>query len=94
MSLRNQAIQGVSWTIVQQFGVAIVSFIVHALIARMTTPEELGTYGLLVVFVALGNSISDSGMGQSIIRSDDLDDRDYGTIFLSNFGISDVTPIN
>lgn len=88
MSLKNKAIKGISWTLFQQLGIAFFSFFIHMKIGRLITPSDLGTYALLAVFIAVGNSISDSGMGQSIIRSNDLDDEDFGTIFLTNLGIS------
>lgn len=88
MSLRSQAISGMTWTVVQQFGVAGLGFIVQIFLARLIAPDQFGIYGLILIFNTIGNSLSDSGMGQSIIRSDKLDEEDYGTIFITNFIIS------
>lgn len=88
MSLKKQAISGMSWTLLQQFGTMGIGFVVSIVLARLIEPEEFGVIGLLVIFNAIGNSLSDSGMGQSIIRGDNLEEDDYGTIFLTNLVIS------
>ncbi|MXV38984.1 oligosaccharide flippase family protein [Flavobacteriaceae bacterium Ap0902] len=88
MSLKKQAISGMTWTVIQQFGSSGISFIVSIILARLIAPKEFGIFALLLVFNTIGNSLSDSGMGESIIRGDNLEEEDYGTIFLTNFGLS------
>ena len=88
MSLKKKAVAGFSWSMAQQFGISGIQFLVQIVLARIILPKEFGTFGLIYAFYTIGNSISDSGMSQSIIRSDDLEEDDYGTIFLTNLALS------
>jgi teichuronic acid exporter len=88
MSLRNQALSGVSWTFIEQFGSKAINFIVQIILARLIAPEEFGLLGMILVFSAIGNSLSDSGMTQSLIRSDNPDEEDFSTVFTLNLCLS------
>lgn len=88
MSLQKKAISGVSWTFIEQFGSKIIGFVVQIILARLIAPEEFGLLGMILIFNAVGNSLSDSGMSQSLIRSDKPDENDFYTVFSINFAVS------
>lgn len=88
MSLKKKAISGFSWTFLEQFGSKAINFIVQIILARLIAPEEFGLLGMILIFSAVGNSLSDSGMSQSLIRSDEPDEEDFSTVFTINFTIS------
>ena len=82
--LRKAAISGLVWTFGQQFGNQLIGFIVSVILARILLPAEFGLVGMIAVFVAVGNSLSQGGMTQSLIRSGELDQEDYSTVFYFN----------
>lgn len=84
MSLKKQATSSLVWTFSQQFGNQIIGFIVSMVLARILLPKEFGLIGMIAVFVALGKTLLDSGLTQSLIRSKDPDESDYSTIFYFN----------
>lgn len=84
MSLRKTAISGVFWTFSQQFGMQIISFCVSIVMARLLLPEEFGLIGMITVFMAVGQSLMDSGLTQSLIRTENPDQTDYSTVFFFN----------
>lgn len=86
MSLKKNAISGVFWTFTQQFGMQIISFFVSIVLARLLLPEEFGLIGMITVFMAVGQSLMDSGLTQSLIRTDKPDQSDYSTVFFFNLG--------
>lgn len=88
MSIQNKAISGIGWTFLEQFGSKAIGFIVQIILARLIAPEEFGLLGMILIFNAVGNSLADSGMSQSLIRSDEPDERDFSTVFTMNFAIS------
>jgi O-antigen/teichoic acid export membrane protein len=88
MSLKARAIQGIFWTFGQQFVTQIIQFIVQIILARVLMPEEFGVIGVLAVFMALGNSLVDSGMSSSLIRTQDVEDRDFSSVFVINITVS------
>lgn len=88
MSLRKKAIDGVIWTFAQQFSVQIINFGVQIILARLLMPEVFGLIAMLTVFIAIGQTLMDSGMTTSIIRTKDPDQLDYSTVFVTNLIIS------
>lgn len=90
MSLKQQTISGVFWTFIQQFSVQLINFAVSIVLARILLPAEFGLIGMLALFMALGISLTDSGMTSSLIRKNDANQRDYSTVFFINLLVSIV----
>lgn len=88
MSLKQKALSGIFWTLIQQFSSQGISFIVSIILARILLPEQFGLIALLNVFVSLGSILMDSGMGQSLIRTEEPDIDDYSTVFQFNLIVS------
>lgn len=85
MSLKKEALSGVVWTYGQQFGTQFLSFGVSIVLARMLLPEEFGLIGMIAIFMGIGTTLFDGGMTSSLIRSENLEEKDYSTVFLFNF---------
>lgn len=90
MSLKKQAISGLFWTFTQQFSVQIINVLISIVLARILLPAEFGLIGMLTIFIAIGNSLMDSGMTSSLIRKKDADQVDYSTVFFVNLIFSVV----
>ena len=88
MTLKKQALSGVKWTFIQQFAVQGIGFIVSIVLARLLEPEEFGLIGMITVFIGIGNALLNAGLGSSLIRSKDLDEEDYATVFYFNLAVS------
>jgi teichuronic acid exporter len=90
MSLKKQALSGVFWSSMQLFGNQFIGFVVSMVLARLLLPPEFGLIAMLGVFIGLGTALIDSGLTQSLIRSENLDDEDFSTVFFFNLGGSIV----
>jgi len=88
MSLLKSAKSGIFWSTVDTVGVKVLSFLVSVSMARILDPEDFGLVGLIVIFVAIGGILVDSGMGSSLIRDNDATDLDFDTVFYTNIVIS------
>jgi len=88
MSLKKQALQGFFWTFLEKFSSKIVSFVVSIILARLILPEEFGLLGLTYIFTGIATVLVSSGLSNSLIRSENLDNNDYSTVFYFNIGIS------
>ena len=88
MSLKKQVLSGVVWSYTQQFGTQLISFIVSIILARILLPEEFGLIGMIAVLMGIGSTLFDGGMTSSLIRSNNLDDTDYSTVFIFNLLVS------
>src|SRR5690606_18411378 len=58
------------------------------LIARILTPHDFGVVGMLLIFYSLALAISESGLGQALIREQETDDLDYSSVFYFNVIVS------
>lgn len=89
MSLKNKAIKGMSWTAVDVVLNQLGMFFVMAYLAKLLGPGSFGLVGMLAVFVAISQSIVNSGFSQALIqRSKHASEKDFSTAFLVNLGIS------
>ena len=86
MSLRSTATKGIVWTFTQQFGNQLISFGVSLVLARLLLPEEFGLIGMIAIFIGIGNALINSGLTQSLIRSENPNQEDYSTVFFFNLG--------
>lgn len=90
MSLRNKALGGVLWTVIDTFVLRGFSFLATIVLARWLGPTEFGLVGMIALFIAIGTSLTDSGMSTSLIRTKNADDKDFSTVFILNLVLSFV----
>lgn len=89
-SLKNKTVKGVSWSFVDNIANQGITFLVGLILARILTPEEYGLIGIITIFIAVFNSIVDSGFSNALIRKSDAKDIDFNTVFISNMVMSVV----
>jgi len=83
-SLKKKAIHGVSWSALDNIASSGITFLVGLALARILSPVEFGLLGMITVFIAVSNSIIDSGFSSALIRKTDAKDIDYNTVFYFN----------
>jgi len=88
MGFVSQAKKGVVWTFMQQFSIQLINFVVQIVLARILVPSDFGLIAMITIFIAIGQSLSDSGMTSSLIRNNENTEGDYGTVFITNLGVS------
>jgi O-antigen/teichoic acid export membrane protein len=87
-NLKDKTIKGVYWTSLGIFLNKFFQFFVSIILARILLPEEFGLIAMISIFVAIGVALMDSGLGQSLIRSDKLTQDDYSSVFYFNIIVS------
>jgi teichuronic acid exporter len=83
-SLRSRTLRAVSWTFLHAAGVRGTQFIVGIVLARLLLPDQFGLIGMLTVFVAMAQSLLDSGFGAALIQKRDASFVDICSIFYFN----------
>lgn len=58
--------------------------------ARILTPEDYGLVGMLAIFIAVSQSLIDSGFSQALIRKQDRSEIDNSTVFYFNIGVGTI----
>lgn len=88
MSLKKQAVSGIIWTFLNLFLTRGASFIATVFLAKILGPDDFGLLGMIAIFMGIGSTLVDSGLSASLIRSVDVDEMDYCTVFYTNLGLS------
>lgn len=89
-SLKAKTLSGMIWSFIQRFGTMIISFVSNIVLARLLTPDDYGTIGMLMIFIAVANTFVDGGFGSALIQKKDPTKEDYSTIFWWNMFLSIV----
>ena len=83
-TLKQKALTGVLWSALQQLSTQAISFIVSVILARLLLPSEFGLIAMIGVFMGIGATLMQAGLGSSLIRTDNPTQDDYSTVFFFN----------
>lgn len=89
-NLKKKTVVGMVWSIFQRFGKMGIAFIANLVMARLLTPDDYGTIGILMIFIALSMVFIDAGFGNALIQKTNPTEKDYTTIFYFNLFISGI----
>lgn len=86
-SLKQKTVGGVIWSSIERFSVAGLQFVIMIVMARVLAPEDYGLVAMLQIFIAVSQSLVDSGFSQALIRKLDRTQTDLSTVFYFNIGV-------
>lgn len=84
MSLKKKALVSVFWSALEQFSNQIIGFGISVVLARLLLPAEFGLIAMLAIFIGIGQTLINSGLTQSLIRTEKPDNIDFSTVFYFN----------
>lgn len=87
-SLKDKTIKGIIWSGIERFSVQIIQWSVLIVMARILTPEDYGLVGMLVIFISVASSLTDSGFTQALIRKQNRTDTDCCSALYFNIVVS------
>ena len=82
--MKKKLLIGVLWTSIHQFFSQVIHFFISIILARLLLPEDFGLVAIVLIFIAIGESLYRTGLSQSIVRSKNIDQDDYSTVFWFN----------
>lgn len=83
-SLKQETLTGIKWSAIERFSVQIIQFAITLVMARLLTPADYGVVGMISIFMAIAQTLIDSGFSNALIRKLDRTDDDYSTVFIFN----------
>lgn len=87
-TLKEKTAKGLSWGFIDSLSNTGITAVISIILARILSPEEFGLIGMIAIFIALGNSLMDSGFSGALIRKESVDDKDLSTVFYTNLALS------
>lgn len=87
-SLKRKTFNGILWSGIERFSVQGLQMLTLLIVARILTPQDFGLVGMLTIFIAVAQSLVDSGFSQALIRKQNRTEEDNSTVFFFNIVIS------
>jgi O-antigen/teichoic acid export membrane protein len=88
MKLKDKALYGIFWSGTEKFFQQILKFVFFVLLARILEPYCFGLIGMLSIFLAIPQTLIDSGLGNALIQKIDREGKDFSTVFTFNLSMS------
>lgn len=79
---------GMLWNTIEKISVQGISFVLGIILARLLTPHDYGTIGMLSIFLAFSNVFVDSGFSRALIQKQNRTEYDFSTVFIFNIIVS------
>lgn len=86
-NIKQQALSGVFWRLLERVGALGVQFVVSVILARLLAPELFGTLALITVITSILTVFIDSGLGNALIQKEHADDLDFSSVFFFNITV-------
>lgn len=81
---------GMFWNAFEKIAVQGIGFVLNIILARLLTPHDYGTIGMLTIFLTFSNVFVDSGFSRALIQKQDRTEQDFSTTLIFNIAISCV----
>ena len=81
MSIKQQAIKGIIWSGIQNWGSQAGSLIIFLVLARLLSPEDFGLVALANTFLAFFNIFIDQGFSSALIQRHQIEEEHINTAF-------------
>ncbi|GLQ53652.1 lipopolysaccharide biosynthesis protein [Devosia nitrariae] len=82
VSLRTLASHGVKWSIIQNWGGKVFTFLLTIILARLLAPADFGTASAVALIILIVPMISELGFGDAIMQRRDLKPSDLNLPFM------------
>ncbi|MCM1378462.1 MAG: lipopolysaccharide biosynthesis protein [Clostridium sp.] len=89
-SLGHKAATGALWATGTKLGYMILQFTVNLILARLLLPADFGIIGMLMIFIAVSQTLLDGGFGAALIQKKEPTQEDFSTVFMWNIGIGSL----
>lgn len=81
---------GMIWNALEKIVLQIISFVLNIILARLLTPHDYGTIGMLTIFLTFSNVFIDSGFSRALVQKQNRTESDFSTVLIFNIMISCV----
>ncbi len=87
-SLKKKTLRGLLWNTTGAFANKGIAFAFGVVLARLLTPADYGTIGMISVFMAIADCFISSGFFAALVRKTDRTEADKSTVFYFNIVVA------
>jgi O-antigen/teichoic acid export membrane protein len=89
IDLKQKAMKGLAWSLIDKIINQLGSLILLIYLSRILSPSDFGLIAMLAIFLAVAQSLIDSGFSQALIqKSGKVTENDLSTVFYVNLVVS------
>lgn len=85
-SMKEKVVNGLFWKLLENGGAQGIQFVVAVVLARLLTPEEYGTVGIITIFIIIANVIVQNGFSTALVQKYEADETDFSSVFYFGLG--------
>ncbi|WP_146075595.1 lipopolysaccharide biosynthesis protein, partial [Vibrio jasicida] len=85
---QSKAKAGLKWSAIERILTQAIQLIVMLILGRMLGPSAFGLIAMLTIFIAISQTMVDSGFSSALIRKQDRKEVDFSTTFYFNILVS------
>lgn len=86
-SIKRKSLSGSVWSLVDNLCCQGFAFFIGIILARLLSPDDYGTIGVVAIFMAIANVFVDCGFGNALIRKKNRTQNDLSTAFYFNIAV-------
>lgn len=86
-NIKNETKKGVLWGFIDRFSLQFIQFVIGVILARLLAPSDYGLIGMLSIFMAISQTLIDSGFSNALIQRKNRTEVDLSTVFYFNVAI-------
>jgi teichuronic acid exporter len=88
-NLHEKAINGVAWSLLDKIINQTGNIVLLIYLSQVLSPSDFGLIAMLAIFLAIAQSLIDSGFSQALIqKSGKVTEVDFSTVFYVNLTVS------
>jgi len=87
-TLKHKAVSATIWSAIDTFARQGVQFVITMILARLLTPTDYGTVGLLSIFLGVAGVFINCGFSSALIQRQEISEADLSSVFFLNVGIA------
>jgi PST family polysaccharide transporter len=92
-NIRQRTLSGLGWSGAAQILGTGFQFGISVILARLLSPRDFGLIGMVLVFTRFASSLSEMGLGDSLVQQRAVTDRQLNTVFWVNVAAGTILTI-
>lgn len=78
---KDKVISSLGWKMSERMSTQLIQFVLQLVLARLLSPSDYGTVGLITIYITLSTVIIQGGFSDALIRKIDIDEVDLSSVF-------------
>lgn len=87
-SFRAKVVSGMIWSIVQSWGMKVMTLVLFMVLARVLDPEQMGVFAAAMAVIGFVEIFVDQGLREAIVQRENITREQVNSAFVINVGIS------